>query len=77
MGLNEEKNWRERGRAAILNNQPQKWRSLGKDGFAQRNGDVSRGHVDETKIRQGEELGDRHSCEEQRRPQSPGELRGI
>ena len=38
-----------------------------KEGFAGRNGYVGRGHVDETKIRRGEELGDRRSCEEQRR----------
>jgi hypothetical protein len=33
-------------------------RSLEKEGFARRTGDVGWGHVDETKIRQGEELGD-------------------
>ena len=33
-------------------------RSLGKEDFTQRNGDVSRGHANETKICRGEEFED-------------------
>ena len=54
-----------------------RWRSLGKEGFAGGNGDVGQGHVDETKICRGEELGDRRSCEEQQQRESLGELIGI
>jgi hypothetical protein len=57
MGLDKEKialTW-SGGRTLQLTS---RWRSLGKEGFAQRNSDVSRGHVDETKIHQEEELGD-------------------
>ena len=56
MGLDEEKLARTRS-GGRTRQSTSRWRSLGKEGFARRNGDVSRGHVDEAKIRRGEELG--------------------